>query len=54
MGITFPGKSSEYRSARNALLNKELELRRQMEAVAAQRRTLPPAARSERTTCSRP
>jgi predicted dithiol-disulfide oxidoreductase (DUF899 family) len=41
MGITFPGESAEYRTARNALLNKEIELRRQMEAVAAQRRMLP-------------
>jgi predicted dithiol-disulfide oxidoreductase (DUF899 family) len=40
--VTFPGESTEYRAARNELLNKEIELRRQMEAVAAERRELPP------------
>jgi predicted dithiol-disulfide oxidoreductase (DUF899 family) len=40
--VTFPGESAEYRAARNELLTKEIELRRQMEAVAAQRRELPP------------
>ena len=38
----FPNESSAYRSARNALLIEEIELRRQMERVASQRRTLPP------------
>lgn len=33
---------AEYRSARNALLDAEMALRRQLEAVAAQRRSLPP------------
>jgi predicted dithiol-disulfide oxidoreductase (DUF899 family) len=42
MGINFPGESSEYRSARDRLLESEVELRRAMEAVAAQRRDLPP------------
>jgi len=37
----FPNESSAYRSARNALLVEEIELRRQMERVASQRRTLP-------------
>ena len=37
----FPGEGAEYRSARDALLQAELELRRQVEAVAAQRRALP-------------
>jgi predicted dithiol-disulfide oxidoreductase (DUF899 family) len=37
----FPNESSEYRSARNALLAEEIELRRQMERVATQRRSLP-------------
>jgi predicted dithiol-disulfide oxidoreductase (DUF899 family) len=37
----FPGESAEYRSARNALLQQEIELRRQAERVAEQRRTLP-------------
>ena len=38
----FPGESSEYRLARNHLLQAEVELRRAVERVAAQRRTLPP------------
>jgi predicted dithiol-disulfide oxidoreductase (DUF899 family) len=39
---TFPGESAEYRAARNELLTKEIELRREMEAVAVARRELPP------------
>jgi predicted dithiol-disulfide oxidoreductase (DUF899 family) len=39
--VTFPGESSEYRSARNELLAAEDELRRLNEQVAAQRRALP-------------
>lgn len=39
--MRFPGESSEYRAARNDLLQSEIELRRQTEAVAAQRRKLP-------------
>ena len=42
MSVTFPGESAEYRAARNQLLAQEIELRRQMEAVAALRRSLPP------------
>src|ERR671924_888318 len=42
MGIAFPGESAEYRAARHALLQQEIELRRAMEAVAAARRALPP------------
>lgn len=38
---SFPNESSEYRQARNALLAEEIELRRHIEQVAAQRRTLP-------------
>jgi predicted dithiol-disulfide oxidoreductase (DUF899 family) len=38
----MPGESAEYRAARNALLAEEIELRRQIERVAAQRRALPP------------
>jgi len=38
----FPNESAEYRRARNALLVKEIELRRQLEEVAALRRALPP------------
>ena len=37
----FPNESSEYRSARNALLEEEIELRRHLERVARQRRALP-------------
>ena len=37
----FPNESAEYRAARNALLAEEIELRRQIERVAAQRRSLP-------------
>ena len=37
----FPNESAEYRAARNALLVEEIELRRQLERVAAQRRALP-------------
>lgn len=42
MDIAFPGESAEYRTARNQLLEREIELRRAMEAVAAARRQLPP------------
>jgi predicted dithiol-disulfide oxidoreductase (DUF899 family) len=42
MDATFPRESAEYRAARNELLTKEIELRRQMEAVAEARRALPP------------
>jgi predicted dithiol-disulfide oxidoreductase (DUF899 family) len=41
MGINFPGESAEYRAARDKLLEKEIELRRAMEAVAVARRALP-------------
>jgi predicted dithiol-disulfide oxidoreductase (DUF899 family) len=37
----FPNESAEYRTARNELLNAEIALRRQTEAVAAMRRALP-------------
>ena len=42
MQIRFPGESAEYRAARDRLLEREIELRRAMEAVAAARRALPP------------
>src|SRR5690242_4121607 len=42
MGIRFPGESAEYRAARDRLLEREIDLRRAMEAVAAARRALPP------------
>lgn len=38
----FPGESDDYRKARDELLLEERELRRLTEAVAAQRRQLPP------------
>ena len=37
----FPGESDQYRKAREELLDAEVDLRRQIEAVAAQRRKLP-------------
>src|SRR5262245_29566886 len=42
MTLSFPGETSEYRVARDELLEQEIALRRQMEAVAAARRALPP------------
>jgi predicted dithiol-disulfide oxidoreductase (DUF899 family) len=38
----WPGESAEYRRARTALLAEEIELRRQIQRVAEQRRALPP------------
>jgi predicted dithiol-disulfide oxidoreductase (DUF899 family) len=38
----FPNESAQYRAARNKLLGEEIELRRHIERVAAQRRALPP------------
>jgi predicted dithiol-disulfide oxidoreductase (DUF899 family) len=40
--LSFPNESAEYRAERNALLDEEMALRRQVERVAAQRRALPP------------
>lgn len=40
--LSYPNESTEYRKARNALLEAEIALRAQIEAVAAQRRRLPP------------
>jgi predicted dithiol-disulfide oxidoreductase (DUF899 family) len=39
--MNWPNQSDEYRRARDELLQAEIELRRQEEAVAAQRRALP-------------
>lgn len=39
--VRFPGESEAYRAARDELLAEEIELRRQVEAVAARRRSLP-------------
>jgi predicted dithiol-disulfide oxidoreductase (DUF899 family) len=38
----FPGESREYRQARSRLLDREVDLRRLTEVVAAERRALPP------------
>jgi len=40
--IRIPNESAAYRAARTALLAEEIELRRHIERVAAQRRALPP------------
>jgi predicted dithiol-disulfide oxidoreductase (DUF899 family) len=40
--LSYPNESAEYRTARNALLDAEMELRRQLERIAAMRRALPP------------
>ncbi|MBU3062321.1 DUF899 family protein [Nocardia sp. NEAU-G5] len=42
MSTAFPNESLEYREARDVLLQREFDLQRLMEAVAAQRTTLPP------------
>jgi predicted dithiol-disulfide oxidoreductase (DUF899 family) len=39
--LRFPGETDGYRRARDELLGAEIELRRHIEAVAAQRRSLP-------------
>jgi len=39
--VRFPGESDESRQARDQLLSEEIELRRQIEALAARRRALP-------------
>jgi predicted dithiol-disulfide oxidoreductase (DUF899 family) len=43
MGVTFPNESPEYRAARDKLMQREVSLRREMEAVAAEIRALPPS-----------
>jgi predicted dithiol-disulfide oxidoreductase (DUF899 family) len=40
--IRWDGESAEYRKARTALIAEEIELRRQVQRVAEQRRALPP------------
>src|SRR4051812_16844919 len=42
MPFTFPNESAAYRAARLALLEREVALRREMEATAAALRALPP------------
>ncbi len=43
--MAFPNESADYREARNALLDAEIALRRQTEAVAEIRRALPPGGK---------
>ena len=43
--VRFPGENEQYRSARNELLEAELELRQTLEAVASLRRKLPPGGK---------
>src|SRR5260370_5060982 len=43
--VRMPNENAEYRAARTALLAEEIELRRRIERVAAQRRALPPGGR---------
>jgi predicted dithiol-disulfide oxidoreductase (DUF899 family) len=47
--ITFPGESSEYRRARNELLEAEDELRRLNADVAAKRRALSALAQRDKS-----
>jgi predicted dithiol-disulfide oxidoreductase (DUF899 family) len=42
MKLSFPNESAEYRAARDRLLEKEIGLRREIEAIARERRALPP------------
>lgn len=42
MSLSFPNESPEYRAARDALLQREIEERRATESLAAARRALPP------------
>jgi predicted dithiol-disulfide oxidoreductase (DUF899 family) len=41
----YPNESAEYRAARNELIAEEIELRRHLERVASQRRSLPAGGR---------
>src|SRR5262245_37519763 len=42
MSVRFPNETPDYRTARGGLLEREVALRREMEAVAAELRALPP------------
>jgi predicted dithiol-disulfide oxidoreductase (DUF899 family) len=46
--VRIPNESAAYRTARTALLAEEIELRRHIERVAAQRRALPPGGEPAR------
>lgn len=41
MGVTFPNETPDYRRARAALIEREIALRREMEALATELRALP-------------
>lgn len=41
-GLRFPNETNDYREARDNLLQAEIDLRAQVERVAAMRRGLPP------------
>ncbi len=51
--VRFPGESAAYRAARDELLRAEVALRRQTEAVAAQRRALPAGGEGPGGLCLR-
>ena len=51
--VSFPGESDSYRTARNELLQAEIALRKQIEAVAEMRRRLPFGWRGSRGLCFR-
>jgi predicted dithiol-disulfide oxidoreductase (DUF899 family) len=40
--VRWPGESADYRQARTLLLAEEIDLRRRIQRLAAQRRALPP------------
>ena len=52
MGVTFPNESPEYRAARDKLLQREVSLRREMEAVARRSEHFRQVGRFPRTTSS--
>jgi predicted dithiol-disulfide oxidoreductase (DUF899 family) len=50
--LRYPNESSECRKARNALLEDEMALRANIEAVAAERRALPLGGEVAEDLCS--
>jgi predicted dithiol-disulfide oxidoreductase (DUF899 family) len=50
--LRYPNESTDYRAARNSLLNDEIALRAQIETVAAKRRALPPGGKVRKTMYS--
>ncbi len=53
MPVSFPNESAEYRTARNALLAAETDLRAKVEQVAALRRSLPKGGKTPMDYCFR-